>query len=61
MQGNRIEVKLINLGIALSQRYKQSFKKKKKNIRPLSEWRKINFFQDSTQIKNENMKFSRNK
>lgn len=60
MQGNRIEVKLIDLGIALSQRYKQSLKKKK-NIRPLSEWRKINFFQDSTQIKNENMKFSRNK
>lgn len=29
MQGNRIEVKLINLGIALSQRYKQSLKKKK--------------------------------
>lgn len=28
MQGNRIEVKLINLGIALSQRYKQSLKKK---------------------------------
>lgn len=60
MQGNRIEVKLINLGIALSQRYKQSLKKNI-YIRPLSEWRKINFFQDSTQIKNENMKFSRNK
>lgn len=48
MQGNRIEVKLINLAIALSQRYKQSLKKKKKKIFELYRNGEKLIFEDST-------------